>query len=201
MSELPPLLASVVVLAYLMGSVPFGLLIARTFAKVDVREQGSGNIGATNVARTVGKGLGALTLLLDATKGLVPVLVASALVEGRTAQPTLWIAITGLAAFLGHCFPLYLKFKGGKGVATALGVFLGTAPLAALAGAAVWGMVYGVFRISSIGSLLAALLVPTLIWFFYDHTTFWLAVLITVVVIAKHHGNIRRIIQRVEEKA
>lgn len=195
-----PLLAGLVAGAYLLGSIPFGLLIARVFAKVDVREEGSGNIGATNVARTAGKGLGAVTLLLDAGKGLVPVLVASSVADAHTEAPTLWIALCGFAAVIGHCFPITLRFRGGKGVATAFGVFLGTAPVAALAGFGIWGTIYALTRVSSIGSLLAAVVVPAVVWVAYDRTLFYLALAVTLVVVARHHGNIRRIIARVEEQ-
>ncbi len=139
------------VAGYLCGSVPFGLLIARRFTGVDVRQQGSGNIGATNVARVVGKKLGALVLALDALKGAAPVLAARLLVAGPW-----WHAAVALAAVLGHVFPVWLRFKGGKGVATAAGVLAVLLPWSALAGFGLWGLVMVTLRVSSVGSLLGA---------------------------------------------
>jgi len=143
--------AGLVLLGYLSGSIPFGLLLVRASRGVDVRAQGSGNIGATNVARVAGKGLGAVVLVLDALKGALPVLLAAA-VEGNGAVP----ALVGVAAFAGHVAPPWLGFRGGKGVATALGVLAVLAPRAALAGAVTWAVVLAVLRISSVGSLLGA---------------------------------------------
>ena len=126
-----------VIFGYLAGSIPFGLLYGR-LAGVDVRQQGSGNIGATNVNRLLGKKLGILTLVSDLLKALVPMLIAAQIL-GNQPDADLWTMMTGTAAFIGHCWPLYLKFRGGKGVATALGVFLYLAPLQAL-------MAIGLFR-------------------------------------------------------
>src|SRR5919197_6134389 len=141
--------AALVVLGYLSGSVPFGVLLTRWTRGVDVRTQGSGNIGATNVARVAGKRLGVAVLVLDALKGALPVVVAMAIFS----QAPKTNAAVGLAAFLGHVFPVWLKLKGGKGVATALGVLLVLTPWSALAGFLVYAALFGVWRISSIGSL------------------------------------------------
>src|SRR5918911_5612280 len=134
--------------AYLSGSIPFGLFIARAASGKDVRTTGSGNIGATNVARAAGRTAAVATLLLDALKGFVPVWVASR----APGAPALLAPLCAVSAVLGHCFPAWLRFRGGKGVATGLGVALALAPGAALAGAATWAALYAVFRISSIGS-------------------------------------------------
>ena len=142
---------ALVLLGYLAGSIPFGVLVTRWARGVDVRAQGSGNIGATNVARVAGKKLGILVLVLDALKGTFPVVLALYLLP---ASPRVHVAV-GLAAFLGHCFPVWLKFKGGKGVATALGVLVVLVPWAALAGATVYGLVLALTRVSSVGSLTA----------------------------------------------
>ena len=141
--------AAALALSYLSGSVPFGLLIARAVTGADVRTVGSGNIGATNVARAAGRGAAIATLVCDALKGLLPVLlVARVIPESGWAQ-----AACAVAAVLGHCFPLWLRFRGGKGVATGLGVALGLAPVAALAGGLAWLLFYRLLRISSVGSL------------------------------------------------
>jgi glycerol-3-phosphate acyltransferase PlsY len=145
------LFAALVLLGYLAGSIPFGVLVTRWARGVDVRAQGSGNIGATNVARVAGKKLGLLVLALDALKGTFPVLLALQLMP---ESPRVHVAV-GLAAFLGHCYPVWLKFRGGKGVATALGVLIVLVPLAALAGAAVYALILGLTRVSSLGSLAA----------------------------------------------
>lgn len=144
--------------AYLSGSVPYGLLLVRAFAGKDVREAGSGNIGATNVARVAGKKVGALVLALDAAKGALPVWLAVWL---QPEVPWLHVAV-GVGAFAGHVFPVWLGFKGGKGVATALGVLVVLLPWSALAGFVVWAAVVGVFKVSSVGSLSGGLLAVVL---------------------------------------
>jgi len=199
-ASLNPALPAVVAGAYLLGAVPFGVLVARSFAKVDVREGGSGNIGATNVARVAGKKLGVLTLALDALKGLVPTLAMALWVAplAPAAQRPYWIAGTGLAAFLGHCYPVYLKFRGGKGVATALGVLLALAPWAALAGFALYALVYVTLRISSVGSLLAAATVPVVVFYTAGRVTGYFVLGMVAVVVWKHRGNIKRILSRTE---
>ena len=142
------MIAVALLASYLAGSVPFGLLVARIASGKDVRTVGSGNIGATNVARAAGRAAAFVTLLLDALKGFLPTMLA----ERTLAEP--WApAACGVAAVLGHCFPVWLRFRGGKGVATGLGVALALSPLAAACGAAVWVLLYKLLRISSIGSL------------------------------------------------
>jgi len=185
-----------VLAAYLLGAVPFGLVIARRVAQVDVRSVGSGNIGATNVARAAGKGVAAVVLLLDALKGFVPASLAAA----WTGEP--WAAAwAGFAAFLGHCFPVYLRFRGGKGVATALGVSLALAPWAALAGAVTYFAVFKGFRLSSLGSLAGAL-VATLVAFLTAASPAyaWAVVAMVLVIFVRHSGNIRRLLRREERK-
>ena len=179
--------------SYLAGSVPFGLLVARAATGKDVRTVGSGNIGATNVARAAGRSAAAITLVLDALKGLVPVLLAA-----RTLPQPWAPAACGVAAVLGHCFPVWLRFRGGKGVATGLGVALGLAPVAAVCGAAVWALLYKLLRISSVGSLAgvaAALLVAA------ATSPGWsIAGLgaIAIVILARHRGNLARLLHHVE---
>jgi glycerol-3-phosphate acyltransferase PlsY len=189
--------AGLVLLGYLSGSIPFGLLLVRASRGVDVRAQGSGNIGATNVARVAGKGLGAVVLVLDALKGALPVLLAAA-VEGTGAVP----ALVGVAAFAGHVAPPWLGFRGGKGVATALGVLAVLAPRAALAGAVTWAVVLAVLRISSVGSLLAGIVAVAVAWL-VPGTPTSAAELTSVLFLAMlwtHRGNIGRLLRRGEPR-
>jgi len=189
--------AGLVLLGYLSGSIPFGLLLFRASRGVDVRAQGSGNIGATNVARVAGKGLGAVVLVLDALKGALPVLLAAA-VEGNGAVP----ALVGVAAFAGHVAPPWLGFRGGKGVATALGVLAVLAPRAALAGAVTWAVVLAVLRISSVCSLLAGIVAVTVAWL-VPGTPASAAELTSVLFLAMlwtHRGNIGRLLRRGEPR-
>ena len=189
--------AGLVLLGYLSGSIPFGLLLVRAARGVDVREQGSGNIGATNVARVAGKGLGALVLVLDALKGALPVLLARA-VDGTEQVP----ALVGLAAFAGHVAPPWLGFRGGKGVATALGVLAVLAPRAALAGALTWVLVLALSRISSVGSLLAGIVAVAVAWL-VPGTSAVAAALTSVLfgaMLWTHRGNIGRLLPRGEPR-
>ncbi|MGA0777587.1 MAG: glycerol-3-phosphate 1-O-acyltransferase PlsY [Gemmobacter sp.] len=151
----PVLFALVAIAGYLMGSVPFGILMARAFGLGDLRKVGSGNIGATNVLRTGNRTAAALTLGLDAAKGAAAVLIARAAGLAEDAA-----ALAGLAAFLGHLFPVWIGFRGGKGVATFLGTLLALAPLAGVAACATWLVTAAVFRISSLSALVAAALAP-----------------------------------------
>lgn len=187
-----------VVAAYLVGAIPFGVIVVRLFTGGDVRKVGSGNIGATNVARAAGKKVAALVLLLDALKGFLPAFVAARLLAPEDAW---WIAGVGFAAFIGHCFPVYLRFRGGKGVATALGVNLALVPLAALAGVITYVAVYKGFRVSSLGSLSGAL-VATLVAFFAagPDAYAWGIIAMVAVIFVRHTGNIRRLLQRRESK-
>jgi glycerol-3-phosphate acyltransferase PlsY len=181
--------------AYLLGSVPTGLLLARSMG-INIRECGSGNIGATNVYRTAGKKLGIMTLIGDCLKGLVPILIAKAL-----GLPPVWVAGIGLAAFLGHVYSVFLGFKGGKGVATALGVLLGTAPLAVLLGVLLFAGILYKWRYVSLASICAAGLIPALAWVTCAPAAIiGMAVAIGVVVIFKHHENIARLRAGTENK-
>lgn len=188
-----------VVGSYLVGSIPFGLVLGKAVG-VDVRAAGSGNIGATNVTRLVGKKLGVLTLVCDALKGVLPMLAASWLLEDGSRRD-LWVALCGGAAFLGHLFPLYLKFRGGKGVATALGIFLYLSPVAALIDALLFvGVVYN-WGFVSLGSLTAALMLPGLVWLLSGSVTnSVLAFGVGALIWAKHRDNIVRLMKH-EEKS
>jgi acyl phosphate:glycerol-3-phosphate acyltransferase len=181
--------------AYLLGSIPTGLLLGKLYG-IDVRKEGSGNIGATNLYRTVGRKVGIMTLVGDCLKGLLPVVLAWKL--GLFEPMQAWI---GLAAFCGHVFSVFLLFKGGKGVATALGVFLALAPLAVLGALAVFILLVAIWRYISLGSIAAAAVMPLIIGFM-PHTQQLLiaTTLIAAVVIVKHHTNISRLFAGTESK-
>jgi glycerol-3-phosphate acyltransferase PlsY len=229
-------LSLIALVAYLLGSIPFGYLLVRIFRSEDIRTVGSGNIGATNVIRSGAKGLGALTFALDALKGFLAVamardLILAALPDWPPIAELYWqgspamrldtaASIAALAAVLGHIFPVWLRFKGGKGVATAFGVLLQLAPLAALIGLLVFVVTVLLSRYVSLASILAAitiplaaLLLPTGAW--VEHTGSGQAsidffrsphpalkaaaiIVIPIIVIAKHHANIRRLLAGTE---
>ena len=185
-----------VVFAYLLGSIPTGLVLSRALAGKDPRQQGSRNIGATNVMRTAGKAIGIITLLGDVLKGLIPVVIAQWLVK-----EAYWVAGTGLAAFLGHCFPIYLRFKGGKGVATALGIFLPLAPLAVVLDFFFFAGVVATSRIVSVGSMLGAAAMPVLIWLLgYPLPSVILGICVAALIIYRHKENIQRLLSGRENK-
>lgn len=185
-----------VLCSYCIGSIPTGLLLAKAFGGVDIRTKGSGNIGATNVYRTLGRKVGILTLIGDCLKGMLPVLAAKAI-----DLPDAWIAMVGLAAFLGHIFPVFLGFKGGKGVATALGVFLATSPFAVLAALGIFIAVLSVSRYVSLASITAAAAMPALTALIdRNPIVVTMSLAIAIIVIAKHHENIRRLRNGTENK-
>jgi glycerol-3-phosphate acyltransferase PlsY len=193
------------VVAYLLGSIPFGLILVRIFRKQDIRQQGSGNIGATNVIRSGGKGLGAATFLLDAAKGYVAVLLAWQVglhVHQTQFQTQNLAATAAVCALVGHVYPLWLGFKGGKGVATGLGVFLGITATAALVALAAFILIFALSRYVSLASIIAAIAFPVaaLLLPHEPLTPFMIAVviLLPLIVIAKHHANIRRLLAGTE---
>jgi glycerol-3-phosphate acyltransferase PlsY len=184
-----------VIAAYLLGSVPTGLLLGKVLG-VDIRTTGSGNIGATNVYRTLGRKLGVITLLGDCLKGLIPVLTAQWF--GLT---DFWIAAVGFAAFFGHVYTIFLGFKGGKGVATALGVFLGASPLAVLASFGVFALVLVKWRYISLASISAAAAMPLIVALIDPRPhIIAMTLLIAVLVIGKHRDNIGRLRTGTETK-
>ncbi|MBI5655857.1 MAG: glycerol-3-phosphate acyltransferase [Geobacter sp.] len=185
-----------IIAAYLLGSVPTGLVLARVVGGVDIRTTGSGNIGATNVSRTLGWKVGVLTLVGDCLKGVVPVLLAYRL--GFTEG---WLALTGLAAFTGHIYTVFLRFKGGKGVATALGVFLAMSPLSVLAALAVFGLVFWKWRYVSLASISAAAAMPLLVALIDRRgLIFLMSGVIALLVIWRHRENIQRLRLGTESK-
>ena len=180
------MIGTALVLGYLLGSIPFGLILTRAAGLGDVRKIGSGNIGATNVLRTCHKGLAAATLLLDALKGAAAVLVVDAWLPGLGL-------VAGFGAFLGHLFPVWLGFRGGKGVATYLGVLIALAWQVALIFAAVWLLVAIVFRYSSLAALCAAVAVPVALWFLATPQLAGLFAVMSVILFIKHRANIQRL--------
>lgn len=188
-------LLAVAVLGYLLGSVPFGIVITRAMGLGDLRQIGSGNIGATNVLRTGNKGAALATLLLDAAKGGVAVLLARALVGAEDAAQ-----LAGLAAFLGHLFPVWLGFKGGKGVATFLGTLLALAWPVGLACCATWLVVALLGRISSLAALVSAASSTFWMLFLGEGRMFVLGAVLTVLVFIRHSANIARLRAGTEPK-
>jgi len=202
MAELSATLVSIPVAAYLLGSIPFGLLLGKLFGAADVRKAGSGNIGATNVARVAGPLAGVLTLVLDAAKGALAVVLASHLSE----QSSTWMIIGGLSALLGHCFPIWLGFHGGKGVATAAGVFLVLCPPAFVGSAILFVLVVAYWRFVSLGSIAAAASMPLLIYFLWaphhapPYAVTFGSLAAALLIVYKHDANIQRLVQGDEAK-
>ncbi len=182
-----PAVAAALAFGYLLGAIPFGLIFTKLAGLGDVRAIGSGNIGATNVLRTGRKGLAAATLLGDALKGTVAVLAAARFGEGP-------MLAAGLGAFLGHLFPVWLGFKGGKGVATFIGVLLGLAPLAVLAFAAIWLGLAFALRYSSLAALAASAVTPAVLWAMGQPREAVLFLVLGLLLWWKHAPNIRRLL-------
>ena len=181
--------------AYLLGSIPTGLLLGRLYG-IDVRKEGSGNIGATNLYRTVGRKVGVMTLVGDCLKGLLPVLAVK-----LSTLPSDYAAWVGLAAFCGHVFSAFLKFKGGKGVATALGVFLALSPLAVAVVLAVFVVMMLVWRYVSLGSITAAAVMPLAVWLLGEGRVLGIVTMvISVIVILRHIENIKRLVAGTESR-
>ena len=182
------------VLGYLLGSIPFGLILTRLAGTEDLRSIGSGNIGATNVLRTGRKGLAAATLLLDALKGTVAVIIAGYVAGAEAAM------LAGLGAFLGHLFPVWLKFKGGKGVAVYIGILIGLFWPAAIVFCALWLITAVISRYSSLSALVASFVTPILLWWFGHLALAALFVLLTVLLFTMHRANISRLLAGTEGK-
>ena len=202
MSELSLSLVAIPFAAYLLGSIPFGVLLARLFGAGDVRKAGSGNIGATNVARVAGPLPGLLTLVLDCAKGAVAVWIAARL----SSDSATWMMVAALGALIGHCFPVWLKFHGGKGVATAAGALLVLSPLALLGSVILFLLMVSFWRYVSLGSISAAAAMPLLIYLLWaprhappPAVTFG-ALVAAAIIIYKHDANIQRLVHGEEPK-
>lgn len=203
-----------VVISYLIGSIPFSFLVARMVGGTDIRREGSHNVGATNVLRTVGKGAGALALVLDLAKGYLTVEVARWIVArpewpfaAASGNPLysreMWIALAGLIAVVAHMFPLWLRFHGGKGVATGAGVFLALDPIVVAAAAIVFLIVILSTRFVSLASILSTASIPLFMRYLVHSTPFWrfvISIVICLLVIIKHHANIARLTQGTERQ-
>lgn len=207
---------ALVVASYLLGSIPFSFLVVKAVSGADIRQHGSRNVGATNVARNFGKAPGIVALVLDGAKGYAAVALARWIVarpewpyHARTAGDTsplfsaaFWIALAALIAVLAHMFPLWLRFHGGKGVATATGAFLALSPLATAAGLIVFAIVILSTRYVSLASIVSAASIPLFLRFLV-HAPFWttvLSILISLVIVVKHHSNIARLAQGSERR-
>ncbi len=182
------------VLGYLIGSIPFGLIIARVMGLGNLRQIGSGNIGATNVLRTGNKAAAALTLLLDGGKGVLAVLLARAYAGDDAAQ------VAALMAFLGHCLPVWLAFRGGKGVATFIGLWLALDWRVGIALCLTWLVAVAIWRMSSAGALAAAALSTTWIMLLTNGSTFFLGIVLTILIYWRHKSNVTRIKSGTEPK-
>lgn len=205
--------SALVALAYLIGSIPFSYLVVKLMAGKDVRELGSGNVGATNAARAGGTGAGMIALLLDIGKGWVVIELARWLLQ-MPAWPfeagpmpwqshEAWVGFAGFLAVTAHMFPVWLGFHGGKGVATAAGVFLGLDPIVLLGGMIIFAIVLLASRYVSLASILTAAAIPLLFRFLANGAPFWhivMSIAITIAVITKHHGNIARLAQGRERR-
>jgi glycerol-3-phosphate acyltransferase PlsY len=189
---------------YLLGSVPTGLLLTKLFSEADPRKIGSKNIGATNVFRTVGRSLGILTLIGDVLKGAIPTVIAMYWVPADQwgLSRDVWIALSGLSPFLGHVFSIFLGFKGGKGVATALGFYLPISTVPVLIELLIFAGIVWKWRYISLGSIICATTIPILIAFFRDESQayFIVSVMIAALILYRHQSNISRLLQGTENK-
>jgi glycerol-3-phosphate acyltransferase PlsY len=193
-----PIALSALAFGYLLGSIPFGLLLTKAAGLGDIRSIGSGNIGATNVLRTGNKKLAAATLFLDAFKATAAALLAAAFFGPEIGQEAGVLA--GFAAFIGHLFPVWLGFKGGKGVATYIGTLLGVAPAMVLVFAFVWLAIAKLSRYSSLSALVATLVIPVALWIVGEQKIALVMAVMTVISYWKHKANIERLINGTESK-
>lgn len=190
---------SLVFFAYALGSVPFGLIIGKKTGRIDIRQAGSRNIGATNVGRLLGRKWGLLTLFCDINKAIIPLGLALYLLRG-TPNQEFWVSLVAVATLLGHIYPVYLNFKGGKGVATAFGIFLVLMPGAALLAIPLFVFAVWISGYVSLGSLVAAAAMPFLSWLFSHSKTYTLlATTVAVLIWIRHRENIRRLLNKSEK--
>ena len=183
----------VISISYLMGSIPFGLILTKIFLKKDIREVGSGNIGATNVLRTGNKKIGYLTLILDVIKAVIPILYI------KIKFPEL-IYISSLLVFMGHVFPVWLKFKGGKGVATYVGILFSINYILGIVFAFSWLIIFFISKYSSLGSILSSIIIPIFIFFNSSYENEYFFIIIFVLILYTHRKNVKRLINKEESK-
>ncbi len=186
-------LGLIILLSYLMGSIPFGFILTKIFLKKDIREIGSGNIGATNVLRTGNKMIGYITLILDILKAIVPLLVI------KFNYPE-FLFISALSIFLGHVFPLWLKFKGGKGVATYVGMLFCINYILGFVFIISWLIIFIIFRYSSLSSLIASLTIPMYHFFIIDNNNYYFFIILFILIFFTHRENVKRLINNTESK-
>ncbi|MFZ5877249.1 MAG: glycerol-3-phosphate 1-O-acyltransferase PlsY [Nitrospirota bacterium] len=186
---------AITLFAYMLGTIPFGVLVARWVGAADPRTKGSGNIGSTNVLRVAGKGPAAATFLLDAGKGFVAVWTALSLTADHTG---LWAQISGIAVVLGHTFPVWTGFRGGKGVATGIGALAALSPVIALGVLAVWSGILAVFRYVSLASITAAVALPIAVFLTGRPSIHVFAVIVAAAILIRHYDNIRRLLRGTE---
>jgi len=182
-----------IIISYLMGSIPFGLILTKIFLKKDIRNIGSGNIGATNVLRTGNKIIGYLTLSLDILKAVIPVLYI------KFNYPEL-VYVSSLSVFIGHVFPLWLKFKGGKGVATYVGILFSINYILGFVFIASWLIIFFILRYSSLGSILATFIIPVFIFFNPNYESEYFFIIMFILILFTHRENVKRLINKEESK-
>ena len=186
-------LGLIILLSYLMGSIPFGFLLTKIFLKKDIREIGSGNIGATNVLRTGNKMIGYITLSLDILKAIVPLLIIK-------FYQSEFLFISALSIFLGHVFPLWLKFKGGKGVATYVGMLFCINYILGFIFIFSWFIIFIIFRYSSLSSLIASLTIPIYHFYIIDNNNYYFFIILFILIFYTHRENVKRLINNTESK-
>ena len=190
--------AQIFLFSYLIGSIPFGFLIGKLYGKIDVRTSGSGNTGATNIYRTLGTAPALFTFTLDMLKGFIPVFISTSYFH---QQSILFSIITGLCVIVGHCFPIFLKFKGGKGVASAAGIFFALIPIPALISLVLFIIILKASKYVSLGSITAALALPATAYFFsYQSELIGFTILVALFVIITHKSNIKRLLNGTENR-
>lgn len=184
------------IVAYILGSIPNALWIGKVFKGIDVREHGSKNTGSTNAARVLGAKLGVLTLILDISKGAIPTLIATMLLDSSIS-----VILVGICAILGHSFSIFMKFKGGKAVATTVGVFIVLVPGAILLAAVIFFLVFGITRYVSLSSMIGAISLPIWIILFYKNIPLTIfGIIIAILIIVRHKSNIQRLLNGTESK-
>ena len=186
-------LGIIILLSYLMGSIPFGFILTKLFLKKDIREIGSGNIGATNVLRTGNKIIGYITLSLDILKAIIPLLII------KFNHPE-FLFISALSIFLGHVFPLWLKFKGGKGVATYVGILFCINYILGFVFIICWLIIFIIYRYSSLSSLIASLTIPLYHFFIIDNNNYYFFIILFILIFFTHRENVKRLINNTESK-